>query len=94
MTTPATSRHRGLTEQAAQTAVDASCRMLRLPTIRKNYEETAERAAREQMSYLGFLADLLPGFDIIQRPGGSNLGSEESRNRVVVQGRLRIRSAA
>jgi hypothetical protein len=27
-------RHRGLTEQAADAAVDQACRMLRLPTIR------------------------------------------------------------
>ncbi|MEO3810796.1 IS21-like element helper ATPase IstB [Sphaerisporangium sp. B11E5] len=60
MTTPAPApRHRGLTEQAAQSAVDASCRMLRLPTIRKHFEEMAERATHEQMSYLGFLAELL-----------------------------------
>jgi len=29
-----TNRHRGLTEQAADAAVDSACRMLRLPTIR------------------------------------------------------------
>jgi DNA replication protein DnaC len=52
-------RHRGLTEQAAQAAVDQACRMLRLPTIRGQFPELAEAAAREQMSYLGFLAELL-----------------------------------
>ncbi|MGW7478060.1 IS21-like element helper ATPase IstB [Nonomuraea muscovyensis] len=56
MTVP---RHRGLTEQAADAAVDQACKMLRLPTIRQSYAETAQRATREQMSYLGFLADLL-----------------------------------
>src|SRR6266566_1798361 len=33
--------------------------MLRLPTIRGQFPELAEAAAREQMSYLGFLAELL-----------------------------------
>jgi hypothetical protein len=46
-------RHRGLTEQAAQTAVDQACKMLRLPTIRGQFGELADTAAREQMSYLG-----------------------------------------
>ena len=44
-------RNRGLTEQAAETAVDTACRMLRLPTIRTKFGEVAEAAAREQMSY-------------------------------------------
>jgi DNA replication protein DnaC len=52
-------RNRGLTEQAADTAVDASCRMLRLPTIRSQYPELAETALRDQMTYRGFLAELL-----------------------------------
>ncbi|MEU8413853.1 IS21-like element helper ATPase IstB [Amycolatopsis japonica] len=52
-------RHRGLTEQAADAAVDQACRLLRLPTIRTQFPEVAEAAAREQMSYRGFLAELL-----------------------------------
>ncbi|KAB8186820.1 hypothetical protein FH608_045835, partial [Nonomuraea phyllanthi] len=52
-------RHRGLTEQAAQAAVDSACRMLRLPTIRRQFGELADTATREQMTYLGFLAELL-----------------------------------
>ena len=52
-------RHRGLTEQAATAAVDQACRMLRLPTIRAQFPELAEAAARDQMSYRGFLAELL-----------------------------------
>ncbi|MFJ8159237.1 ATP-binding protein [Streptomyces sp. NPDC094468] len=56
MTTP---RQRGLTEQAATAAVDQACRMLRLPTIRSQFPELAETAGREQMSYLGFLSELL-----------------------------------
>jgi len=52
-------RHRGLTEQAADAAVDQACRLLHLPTIRHQFPELAEAAAREQMSYRGFLAELL-----------------------------------
>jgi len=52
-------RNRGLTEQAANTAVDQACRMLRLPTIRAQYPELAEAAAHDQMTYRGFLAELL-----------------------------------
>ncbi|MCX4538713.1 IS21-like element helper ATPase IstB (plasmid) [Streptomyces sp. NBC_00841] len=52
-------RNRGLTEQAADTAVDQACRMLRLPTIRSQYPELAEAAVRDQMTYRGFLAELL-----------------------------------
>jgi DNA replication protein DnaC len=52
-------RHRGLTEQAADAAVDQACRLLRLPTIRSQFPEVADAAAREQMSYRGFLAELL-----------------------------------
>jgi DNA replication protein DnaC len=52
-------RHRGLTEQAAETAIDQACRMLRLPTIRGKFPELAEAATREQMTSLGFLAELL-----------------------------------
>ncbi|MFI2618086.1 ATP-binding protein [Streptomyces sp. NPDC018584] len=33
--------------------------MLRLPSIRKEFSDIAERAAKEQMSYRGFLAELL-----------------------------------
>lgn len=56
MTVP---RHRGMTEQAAQASIEQACRMLRLPTIRGSFTELADTAAREQMSYLGFLAELL-----------------------------------
>ena len=54
-----TSRHRGLTEQAADAAVDSACRMLRLPTIRAQFTDLAEAAVRDQMTYRGFLAELL-----------------------------------
>ncbi|MFI5824974.1 ATP-binding protein [Streptomyces rishiriensis] len=52
-------RHRGLTEQAADTAIDQACRMLRLPTVRGQFPDLAQAAEREQMSYKGFLAGLL-----------------------------------
>ncbi|CUU59764.1 DNA replication protein DnaC [Parafrankia irregularis] len=54
-----TQRHRGLTEQAAETAVDQACRLLRLPTVRAQFTDIAEAASREQMTYRGFLAELL-----------------------------------
>jgi IstB-like ATP binding protein len=50
---------RGLTEQAADAAVDQACRMLHLPTVRAQFPDLAEAAAREQISYRGFLAELL-----------------------------------
>ena len=60
MTTTATApRRRGLTEQAADAAIDSACRMLRLPTIRGQFGETADTAARQQQSYRAFLAELL-----------------------------------
>lgn len=52
-------RHRGLTEQAADAAIDSACRMLRLPTIRTQFPDLATAAAHEQMTYRGFLAELL-----------------------------------
>jgi DNA replication protein DnaC len=59
MTTNTTIRRAGLTEQASDAAVDQACRMLWLPTIRGQFSDLAEQAAREQMSYRGFLAELL-----------------------------------
>lgn len=52
-------RQRGLTEQAADAAIDSACRLLRLPTIRAEFADVAGTAAKEQMSYRGFLAELL-----------------------------------
>ena len=46
-------RHRGLTEQAADAAVDSACRLLRLPTIRSQLTDLAEAAARDRMTYRG-----------------------------------------
>lgn len=48
-----------MSEQAADTAIDQACRMLRLPTIRGQFSEAADHASRQQLSYRGFLAELL-----------------------------------
>jgi len=52
-------RQRGLTEQAADAAIDTACRMLRLPSIRNEFADIADRAIKDQMTYRGFLAELL-----------------------------------
>lgn len=57
--TPALRRRRGLTEQAAVAAVNQACRRLRLPTIRAVLDEALAVAGKEQLSYQGFLAELL-----------------------------------
>src|SRR6476660_4785679 len=54
-----TSTRRGVTEHAAIAAIDSGTRVLRLPTIRDRFEETAAAAQREHLSYLGFLAELV-----------------------------------
>ena len=51
-------RTRGITEQAADAAIDNACRILRLPTIRARFAETADKAEHDQLTYRGFLADL------------------------------------
>jgi hypothetical protein len=48
-----------MTEQAADAAVDQACRALRLPTMRTRFIEVADAAEREQLTYRGFLAELL-----------------------------------
>jgi DNA replication protein DnaC len=52
-------RQRGMTPQAAQAAVDSACRRLRLPTVRAVIDEAVKVAEREQLTYHGFLAELL-----------------------------------
>ena len=52
-------RRRGLTEPAAAAAIDQACRRLRLPTIRAVLTEALGAADKEQLSYQGFLAELL-----------------------------------
>ena len=46
-------------EQAIDAAIDSASRLLRLPTMRDRYAEIADAAAREQLSYRAFLAELL-----------------------------------
>lgn len=52
-------RARAMTEQAADAAIDTACRVLRLPTIRGRFAEAADKAEHDQLSYRGFLAELL-----------------------------------
>jgi DNA replication protein DnaC len=51
-------RSRGITEPAANAAIDTACRVLRLPTIRDQFGDLADKAEREQLTYRGFLAEL------------------------------------
>jgi DNA replication protein DnaC len=46
-------------EPAATAAIEAGCRTLRLPTMRTRFAEIADAAEREQLTYLGFLAELV-----------------------------------
>jgi DNA replication protein DnaC len=57
--TPTLRRRRGLTEEAVAAAVDQACRRLRLPTMRAVLDEALTVADKEQLSYRGFLAELL-----------------------------------
>jgi hypothetical protein len=52
-------RRRGMTEEAAVAAVDQACQALRLPSIRAKADDLIGAAEREQLSYRGFLAELL-----------------------------------
>ena len=52
-------RRRSVTEQAATAAIEQGCRILRLPTIRDRFTEIAAAAEREQLTYLGFLSELV-----------------------------------
>ncbi|ELB91933.1 IstB domain-containing protein ATP-binding protein [Rhodococcus wratislaviensis IFP 2016] len=59
-TSPAAARRRrGLTPEAAATAIEQACRDLRLPTVRTRFEDMLTVAHKEQLTYEGFLADLL-----------------------------------
>jgi hypothetical protein len=46
-------------DEAAQAAIGAAARELRLPTIRSEATRSAEIATRERQSYFVFLAELL-----------------------------------
>ena len=52
-------RRRNMTEQAATAAIDQACRTLRLPTIRSGVDDVVTAAEHEQLTYRGFLAELL-----------------------------------
>lgn len=54
-----TGRKGAVTEQAAVAAIEQGCRMLRLPTIRERFGEVATAAQREQLTYFGYLAELV-----------------------------------
>jgi len=56
VTTMSPSRRGGVTEQAADATVDQACRMLRLPMMRA---QVADAAQRQQLTYRGFLTELL-----------------------------------
>ena len=43
-------QRRGLTEQAAEAAVDQACRALRLPTLRARFVDAADAAERQQLT--------------------------------------------
>ncbi len=49
----------GATEQAAEAAIDAACRILHLPTVRTQAAEAADAAARDKITHRGYLAELL-----------------------------------
>ena len=42
-----TTKRRGMTEEAADAAIDQACRMLRMPTIRGSFTEYADRVLAE-----------------------------------------------
>jgi hypothetical protein len=46
-------------QQAADAAIDTACSMPRLPSIRSEFTEIADRAMKDQMTYRGFLDELL-----------------------------------
>ncbi|WP_269460971.1 IS21-like element helper ATPase IstB [Actinoplanes derwentensis] len=50
---------RAMTESAADAAIETSCRVLHLPTVRSQFSELITRAERDQLSYRGMLAELL-----------------------------------
>lgn len=56
---PSLRRRGGLTEEAALAAVDQACRRLRLPTVRSMIDQHLTAASKQQLSYQGFLAELL-----------------------------------
>jgi DNA replication protein DnaC len=49
----------GLSEQAAEAAIGAACRMLHLPTVRDESARIAETAEREHFTHRAYLAEVL-----------------------------------
>ena len=52
-------RRRPMTDEAAAAATDSALRRLRLPTMRAVLADAVTTAEKEQLSYIGFLAELL-----------------------------------
>jgi DNA replication protein DnaC len=48
-----------ISDVAADLAIDVACRTLHLPTVRSQAQASAERAARERLTYRTFLAEIL-----------------------------------
>lgn len=46
-------RQHNLTALAIDAAIDTACRSLRLPTIRAQFTDLADRAERDQLTYRG-----------------------------------------
>ncbi|GAA1436238.1 hypothetical protein GCM10009601_63210 [Streptomyces thermospinosisporus] len=78
-------RQRGLTEQAAGAAIGTACRMLRLPSVRNEFTEIADRAMKDQVTYRGFLAELLMA-------GCDDRARRRSERRIKAAGFLREKS--
>jgi DNA replication protein DnaC len=57
-----------LTEQAAELAIDAACRALRLPTVRTEAGALADAAARDRLTHRAYLAEVL-GAEVDERDG-------------------------
>jgi DNA replication protein DnaC len=57
-----------LTEQAADLAIDATCRSLRLPTVRLQAGALAEAAVRDRLTHRAYLAEVL-GAEVDERDG-------------------------
>jgi len=57
-----------LTEQAAELAIDAACRAMRLPTVRAEAGALADAAARDRLTHRAYLAEVL-GAEVDERDG-------------------------
>ena len=57
-----------LTEQAADLAIDAACRALRLPTVRTEAGPLADAAVRDRVTHRAYLAEVL-GAEVDERDG-------------------------